>query len=305
MLHKIKAVSISIRMLENLLWERWGENGERKKRSKGDKFTLTSPNPLFMSTSSKPVPLLIPLPFVLLLLSLMIVLFWPVQSLLLCGPPSVSQPPLNAIFMRLILVLFCSEAKTAARWTDDDSDNTIVCSSRRKMCVICPSVPSPHDHWYFNWIQLNLSSLSFSSFNLILFYFYFCVIGNNIHSLHNIITFFSKCIFISFHYFIFINSIVLDWSFPLCVHLSSNGESFVSFAACFDCKKKKKRTERIRNLMNTFYVLQFLDEELENLKFSNQFSTFMRQNKTRFSDFTHYPPFYVSHSAFNGKCWTT
>lgn len=57
-------------------------------------FTLKSASP-FISTSPPPVPLISPPPLVLLLLSLT-----PVQSRLLCGPFSVSQPPLNAIFIQ-------------------------------------------------------------------------------------------------------------------------------------------------------------------------------------------------------------
>lgn len=70
------------------------------------KFTLKRPSPLFISTSTPLVPLLhSPPPFVLLLLSLTFMLFCPVQSRLLCGP-SVSQPPLNAIFIQATVGTF-------------------------------------------------------------------------------------------------------------------------------------------------------------------------------------------------------
>lgn len=63
------------------------------------KFTLKSPRP-FMSTSLVPLGI-IPPPLVLLLLSLTLTMFCPVQRrfAVLCGP-SVSQPPLNAIFIQ-------------------------------------------------------------------------------------------------------------------------------------------------------------------------------------------------------------
>lgn len=64
------------------------------------KLTLKRLSPLLISTSPPLLPLLhSPLPFVLLLLSFTLMLFCPVHSRLLCGP-SVSQPPLNAIFIQ-------------------------------------------------------------------------------------------------------------------------------------------------------------------------------------------------------------